>query len=103
MENKVLRQEILDLVLNTINNFCVENSIPLDNNFGEELKLFGGDGLLDSIGLVGLVVTIEEDIDDKFNKSIILADEKAMSRRTSPFARVSYLVDYIYELLNDEM
>jgi hypothetical protein len=45
-------------------------------------------------------VSIEEAIEDQFNTSIILADEKAMSRRTSPFSRVSYLVEYILELIN---
>ena len=76
--------------------------MPVVISHGEELKLFGGESLLDSLGLVSLIVCIEEAIEDQFNKSIILADEKAMSRRTSPFARVSYLVDYIYELINND-
>ncbi len=64
------------------------------------MKLFGGESLLDSLGLVSFIVSIEEEIEDKLGISIILADEKAMSRRTSPFSRVSYLVDYILEIIN---
>jgi hypothetical protein len=102
MENKITREEILKLTLNTLQTYCFENDIVVNFSQGEEIKLFGGESLLDSLGLVSLIVSIEEAIEDQFNTSIILADEKAMSRRTSPFSRVSYLVDYILELINAE-
>ena len=51
-------------------------------------------------GLVNLVVELEELIQDDYGITITLADEKAMSRRTSPFSRVKYLIDYIKEKLN---
>ena len=63
-------------------------------------KLFGGDGPLDSMALVNLLVDLEELIEDDFGISTTLADEKAMSRRTSPFSRVKYLVEYIEEKIN---
>ena len=63
-------------------------------------KLFGGGGPLDSMALVNLVVDLEELIEDDYGKTITLADEKAMSRRTSPFSRVKNLIDYIQEKLN---
>ena len=100
MKNKIGREEVLTLVLSALEIYCSENDIIFDISKGEELKLFGGDSLLDSLGLVSLVVSIEEAIEEQFNVSIVLADEKAMSRRTSPFSRVSYLVDYILELIN---
>jgi hypothetical protein len=102
MKNKITREEVLKLVLSTLESYCFENDIAVNLIQGEELKLFGGESLLDSLGLVSLIVSIEEAIEDKFNTSIILADEKAMSRRTSPFSRVSYLVDYILELINTD-
>lgn len=102
MENKITREDVLKLVLEAVQNYCNEIGTPVNLDLGEEIKLFGGESLLDSLGLVSLIVSIEESIEDNFNKSIILADEKAMSRRTSPFARVSYLVDYIFELINVE-
>ena len=64
-------------------------------------KLFGGGGPLDSMALVNLVVELEEYIEDEFGITVVLADEKAMSRRTSPFSRVSYLTDYIKEKINN--
>tara|TARA_B110001452_G_scaffold121783_1_gene101031 strand:+ start:2518 stop:2805 length:288 start_codon:yes stop_codon:yes gene_type:complete len=63
-------------------------------------KLFGGGGPLDSMALVNLLVDLEELIEDDFGVSTTLADEKAMSRRTSPFSRVKYLIEYIEEKIN---
>lgn len=63
-------------------------------------KLFGGGGPLDSMALVNLLVDLEELIEDDFGISTTLADEKAMSRRTSPFSRVKYLIEYIEEKIN---
>jgi hypothetical protein len=102
MKNEILREDLLNLVLRSVELYCDENGITVDLNQGEDLRLFGGESLLDSMGLVSLVVQIEEEIEEKYNRSVVLADEKAMSRRTSPFARVTYLVDYIFELLNQE-
>jgi acyl carrier protein len=78
---------------------CSEKSIDLSDR--DNIKLFGGDGLLDSIGLVGYIVEVEEKLETEFEVSLVLADEKAMSRRTSPFARISYLADYILDLINN--
>lgn len=102
MKIEIFKEDILNLVLGAVKSHCEENNIVVDISKGEDLRLFGGESLLDSLGLVSLIVLIEEEIEDKYNLSIVLADEKAMSRRTSPFARVSYLVDYIFEVLNQE-
>lgn len=59
--------------------------------------LFGDGGGLDSLGLVNLIVTIEEQIEDAFDVTINLADEKAMSRKNSPFRTIDALCDYVTE------
>ena len=66
-----------------------------------ESKLFGGEGPLDSMALVNLVVDLEELIEDDYGKTITLADEKAMSRRTSPFINIKSLVNFIKEETNE--
>ena len=93
------RNLVSELVLETLKAYFEENGEKVDLKDGELTKLFGGDGVLDSLGLVSFIVTIEEALEDKIGVSVILADEKAMSRRTSPFSRVSYLVDYILEVI----
>ena len=63
--------------------------------------LFGKDGQLDSLGLVNFLVTIEQNIEDEFDVSITIADEKAMSQKRSPFRTIGTLADYIDMLLRE--
>lgn len=65
-------------------------------------KLFGGNGVLDSLALVSFITDLEEVISEEFDKDIVLADERAMSARTSPFRDVKTLANYIKELLEEE-
>jgi acyl carrier protein len=54
---------------------------------------------LDSLGLVNLITLIEETIEDEFDVTVTLADDKAMSRKTSPFRTLNHLLEYVGELL----
>jgi D-alanine--poly(phosphoribitol) ligase subunit 2 len=59
-----------------------------------DTSLFGPTGLLDSVGLVSLVLAVEQEISDLLGVSVSLADEKALSQRHSPFRTIGTLVDY---------
>lgn len=102
MNTIIDRENIVNLLLTTLEAHFDEINESVDLAERENIKLFGGDGLLDSIGLVSYVVEVEERLEDQFDVSVVLADEKAMSRRTSPFARISYLADYILEVVNED-
>ena len=65
----------------------------------EQTRLFGEASLLDSIGLVTLMADLEDDIHQAAGVWVTIADEKAMSRLTSPFRRVGLLADHIVELV----
>lgn len=66
-----------------------------------ETRLFGSESALSSIDMVNLLVDIESLIEDKLNISITIANEKAMSRKNSPFKTVQSLADYIKELVEE--
>jgi acyl carrier protein len=100
--NKINRELISKIVFESVKNFQNEVEYIIDLNSQEDTRLFGGNSQLDSISLVTLIVIIEEKIESEFGDTILLADEKAMSRRTSPFAKIGSLIDYIYDLLNNE-
>ncbi len=68
----------------------------------KETKLFGEDGALDSLALVSMITDLEGEIHDEFEKDIILADEKAMSQKNSPFNTVESLINYIDMLINEQ-
>jgi acyl carrier protein len=67
-----------------------------------DTPLFGSNAVLDSLGLVNLIVVLEERIEDHYGVSVTLANEKAMSRTSSPFRSVSTLAEYINELIREE-
>lgn len=64
--------------------------------------LFGSSGRLDSLGLVNLIVSTEERIEDEFGVAITIADERAISQENSPFRTLGTLSEYIGVLLQDE-
>jgi len=75
----------------------LENKIPLEK--GMEAPLFGGPGVLDSLGLVTLLVAVEQALEQAFGVPLVLADEKAFSKGRSPFRTVGTLVRFIAERL----
>ena len=64
-----------------------------------ETALFGPGGALDSLGLVQLIVFIEDRLAGQFGAAIALADEKALSEKRSPFRTVEALTDYVVRRL----
>jgi acyl carrier protein len=96
-----MKQRIFDLICLAVTEMGeeLENDTLIHPN--EQTKLFGNGAALDSLALVSLIADIEEKIYDAFNRSVVLADEKAMSQRTSPFRDVGTLCDYVEKLLNE--
>jgi acyl carrier protein len=62
-----------------------------------DTALYGQGGALDSMALVNLIADIEEALAEKFELSIALADEKAMSAKSSPYRSVSSLTEAVIE------
>ena len=83
----------------------VNGQLPKNKQLEQSTKtvLFGRDGKLDSLGLVTLLVIIEQNIEDEFNVNITIADERAMSQKHSPFRTVGSLADYIEMLLEEKL
>jgi acyl carrier protein len=74
---------------------------PELSNVSADMHLLGGQSPLDSIGLVTLIADLEGDIQKEFGKTVILADEKAMSLTLSPFRKVGTLIEYIEAKLKE--
>ena len=65
-------------------------------------KLFGENGEFDSLGLVQVILEVEDRIEQRYGLRLTLASEKAMSRRSSPFRSVRTLAEFALELLSAE-
>ena len=90
---------LTDILYPAIDDFNEE--LPDDQQLekSEDTPLFGGKAFLNSIQLVSFIVTAEEFIQDETGKDVELANEKAMSRRSSPFRNLSTLAAYIEEMI----
>ena len=64
-----------------------------------DAAVYGPDSPLDSMGLVALVIDIEDALRD-MGYTVELSDAHALSQRQSPFRSVPALVDYILERLS---
>jgi len=90
MNKKMIAKEICKIV----NDYF--ESQDMDIIAEENTVLFGSESVLDSMGLVNVIVDIESRFLDE-NYEISLTSEKAMSRRNSPFRTISTLADFIEE------
>jgi len=96
-----LLQKIEQIIINLLIELNEELGNKDLNNPTKDTKLYGIDGVLDSLALVLFITDLEERISDEFDKDIILADEKAMSQRISPFRNVEALTIYIQKLIKE--
>lgn len=59
--------------------------------------LFGPGGVLDSLGLVSIIVALEQALEAEYGVLVTLADQRAMSQERSPFRSVEALAAYTAE------
>ena len=99
----MMNDRIKLVIMNSIEeiNRQLENEHQLEKS--TNTVLFGEGGKLDSLGLINLVVAVEQNIEDEFDVTITLADERAMSQEKSPFRTVGSLADYIELLLEEKL
>ena len=96
------KEAILELVYEAMDD--IKDSLEQSSEFKKELNtiLYGQNSILDSLSTVGLIIAIEEKVNAKFNATVTLASEKAVSLKNSPFRTVQSITDYILELLEEQ-
>ena len=96
-ENETIIQILFDVIDEVNQEFPEEQRLEKSI----DTVLFGKSGKLDSLGLVNLIVAIEQRIEEEFRVLITLADERAISQKHSPFRTLGTLADYISLLLEE--
>ena len=92
--------EVLQLVCSALEQFLRDTRRPVpDGGVLADTTAYGPDGLLDSLGLVGFVADVEARMAEAYGRDVILADERAMSRRRSPFRSPRTLTELVCERL----
>ena len=92
---------VVELVERCARETADERSIDLPQDFGSATALFGSDGVFDSMGLVSLIVAVEQAIADEFRVEIALADQRAMSQKKSPFLTCASLAEYALKVIDE--
>jgi len=90
------------LVLAGLKKVLEESGVTWEHEPDDNASLLGPQSILDSLGLVTLLVELEERLEDEFDLPLTLADERAMSQKSSPFRTVESLASYISTLLEEE-
>jgi D-alanine--poly(phosphoribitol) ligase subunit 2 len=92
-----MKKKIYKIIINSL----VESVGSSEPELNDDTPIFGGKSNLDSLGLVTLLVNIEQKIEDEMNVSITIADERAISQKNSPFRTVKSLTKFIVDKLKD--
>ena len=87
-------------IFNIIVSAMIEASDLSESEINEDTSIFGKGSSLDSLGLVTLLVSIEQKIEDEMSVNITIADEKAMSLKNSPFRTIGTLKQFLEDRLN---
>ena len=90
---------IEEIVIGTIKNYCEEHGIEAE--LSKDTPLIGRARILDSMGLINVIVDIETAFLDE-DVEVTLTSETAMSTRISPFRSVRSLCGFIARQLGVE-
>lgn len=95
------KEKIQQTVFRVIKEYCDSNDLPLLDDLTEHAPLIGSGRILDSMGLVNVIVDIETAFLDE-GVELSLTSETAMSGRISPFRSVGSLCGFIARQLGVE-
>ena len=89
------RDQAYKIVLASLSEVFEQGGTNAPAEITEATVLVGNEAVLDSIGVVQLIVEIEQRVEGEHGVSITLANDKAMSQRNSPFRTVGVLTDHV--------
>jgi acyl carrier protein len=97
-----MKENIVKIILDSIEiiNSNLEKKLPVD--LREKCPIYGITDGVDSISLVSLISIVEDFLENELNISLIIANEKAMSRKNSPFLNVGTLAEFVCDLINNK-
>ena len=101
-QEQLNRDTIASLVMASLHEVLSQNDQPMPDLANGSVNLIGREAVLDSLGLVTLIVDLEQRLEEEYGVALVLADERAMSQRSSPFRTPQSLTDYICLLIEEQ-
>lgn len=99
--NRVTKGRVVELLTEGLRTLLEERGNPVPADIGESTQLIG-QHVLSSLELVSVIVQLEETLQDEHDVTITIADERAMSQKSSPFRTVGTLADYVCQLVAEQ-
>jgi acyl carrier protein len=90
------------IVVASLAEVFVQSGMPAPESVTGDTVLVGKDAVLDSLGVVSLIVEVEQRVEAEHGVSVTLANDKAMSQRNSPFRTVAVLTDHLVAMVAEE-
>jgi len=87
------------IVIASLKEVFAQSGQPEPAGVTDDTVLVGSDAVLDSLGVVSLIVEIEQRVEGEHSVSVTLANDKAMSQRNSPFRTVGVLSDHVVAMV----
>lgn len=88
-----------EIVITSLKEVFTQSGQPEPAALSDDTVLVGSEAVLDSLGVVSLIVEIEQRVEGQHGVSVTLANDKAMSQRNSPFRTVGVLSDHVVAMV----
>ena len=98
----VERSAAIELIYAALKEVMDQAGVPAPAALTEDTVIVGKDAALDSLGVVSLIVEVEQALEQKHDVSVTLASDKAMSAKNSPFRTVGVLADHVLETIKED-
>jgi len=98
-----MKEKLIEMIMEVAEELNAEQEIELGQELQVDTPLFGEGGLLDSMGLVSLIIAVEQAIEERMDAQVSLADEKALSQANSPYRSIGSLAEYAANELTSQV
>lgn len=95
-QDQILNQ----IIFPTIDHFADQIVMKERNSKDLQMKLFGPEGAMDSIGFVSFILSVEAKAREVSGRPISLMDTRALAQEKNPFADVAGLCSYLETAIN---
>ena len=97
---EVIDAAVQDVVLDAMRTVNLARDPAAQLVVSADAPIFGPASPLDSLGLVALLLDVEEGL-QAIGYNVMLSDDRAVSQKRSPFRSVRSLVDYIVAVVRE--
>jgi len=94
-------KNILELIFQVVDE--LNERLPEEERLekSKETPLTGESAKLDSLKLVSLIVATEQKVQEEFNTTVTIANERMLDQKESPLRTIETLADYISMLIQE--